>query len=76
MASDSIEARNALLAALAQRNDWLLIFDNAPDAAAIRSFLPAAGQGHVLITSRDSKWHGVARSFCLRVMEWEKRLNF
>jgi tetratricopeptide (TPR) repeat protein len=31
---------------------WLLILDNADEPALLESWLPAAGQGHVLITSR------------------------
>ena len=34
---------------------WLLIFDNAPDRAAVERFLPPAGPGRVLITSRNAK---------------------
>ena len=36
--------------------EWLLIFDNAPDRAAVERFLPSAGRGRVLITSRDPFW--------------------
>ncbi|MET8155994.1 tetratricopeptide repeat protein [Sphaerisporangium sp. NPDC005289] len=44
-------------AALAARSDpWLLIFDNALDAEAVHTFLPPAGDGHVLITSRSGHW--------------------
>ena len=35
---------------------WLLVFDNAPDRAAIARFLPPAGAGRVLITSRNQIW--------------------
>ncbi len=35
---------------------WLLIFDNAPDHATIRDFLPNSVDGHVLITSRNQDW--------------------
>ena len=46
--------------ALAERSGWLLIFDNAPDPTAVAEFLPVAGGGHVLVTSRDPAWHGIA----------------
>jgi hypothetical protein len=36
--------------------EWLLIFDNAPDLAAIEAFLPPAGRGRVLITSQSGLW--------------------
>jgi Domain of unknown function (DUF4062)/Tetratricopeptide repeat len=35
---------------------WLLVFDNAPDRAAVAPFVPPAGDGRVLITSRDQIW--------------------
>jgi tetratricopeptide (TPR) repeat protein len=37
---------------LETRENWLLILDNADEPALLESWLPAAGQGHVLITSR------------------------
>jgi tetratricopeptide (TPR) repeat protein len=37
-----------------------VIFDNAPDPAAVAEFLPGGGGGHVLVTSRDSAWLGIA----------------
>jgi hypothetical protein len=46
--------------ALGERSGWLLIFDNAPDPAAVAEFLPGVGGGHVLVTSRDSAWQGIA----------------
>jgi hypothetical protein len=43
-------------AALACRDDWLLIFDNAPDPVDIDGLLPPAGGGRVLITSQYPLW--------------------
>jgi hypothetical protein len=37
---------------------WLLIFDNAPDAASVAALLPPAGHGRVLITSQYPHWPG------------------
>jgi tetratricopeptide (TPR) repeat protein len=45
---------------LGERSGWLLIFDNAPDPAAVAEFLPGVGGGHVLVTSRNSAWQGIA----------------
>ena len=36
--------------------EWLLIFDNAPNPPSLRGYLPPAGHGRVLITSRDPFW--------------------
>jgi tetratricopeptide (TPR) repeat protein len=46
--------------ALGERSGWLLIFDNAPDPVAVADYLPGSGGGHVLVTSRDSAWQGIA----------------
>ena len=35
---------------------WLLVFDNAPDRASVARFVPPAGRGRVLITSRNQIW--------------------
>ena len=35
---------------------WLLVFDNAPDRASVARFVPPAGPGQVLITSRNQIW--------------------
>jgi hypothetical protein len=51
---DSVASVHALLAASA--GDWLLMFDNAPDRPALARFLPPAGRGRVLVTSRNTDW--------------------
>jgi transcriptional regulator with XRE-family HTH domain len=51
--------RRAVLAALHERDHWLLIFDNAVGTEGIADWLPS-GNGHVLITSRASNWHDLA----------------
>jgi tetratricopeptide (TPR) repeat protein len=73
--SDLEATREAVRAALSQRNDWLLIFDNAPSPDAVRAYFPEPA-GHALITSQNSKWHGAGRSFCLRVMEKGEAAEF
>ena len=40
----------------AYQTEWLLLFDNAPDRASVEAFLPPAGRGRVLITSRNPNW--------------------
>jgi tetratricopeptide (TPR) repeat protein len=49
----------AVHAVLADRpGGWLLIFDNARDAAAVAGVLPPAGDGQVIITSQNPEWPG------------------
>ena len=40
---------------------WILVFDNAEHPDVVRPFLPP-GNGHVVVTSRNSEWAGVART--------------
>jgi hypothetical protein len=40
----------------ASQADWLLVLDNAPDRSSVEAFLPPAGRGRVLITSRNRNW--------------------
>jgi tetratricopeptide (TPR) repeat protein len=44
---------------LEENEDWLLVFDNAESTDILRRYLPAAGRGHVLVTSRDQIWRDV-----------------
>ena len=51
---DPVASVHGVLAAIAA--GWLLVFDNAPDRASVAAFLPPAGRGRVLVTSRDPIW--------------------
>ena len=51
---DPVASVHGVLAAY--RAKWLLVFDNAPSRASVQAFLPPAGRGRVLITSRDQIW--------------------
>ena len=48
----------AVHAALARRDDWLLVLDNVPDPGAVAGLAPPAGGGGVVITSRHGYWPG------------------
>ena len=74
-ANNAGELRDAVCGELERRNDWLLIFDDAPDRESIRSYIPKK-HGHVLVTSRQSNWDGVGKSFCLRVLERPDAIEF
>jgi Tetratricopeptide repeat len=53
-ARDPVASVHAVLAAFPA--GWLLVFDNAPDQASVRRFLPPAGHGRVLVTSQSALW--------------------
>jgi hypothetical protein len=53
VAGDPVVAVHRALAAAA---GWLLVFDNMPSPEAIEALLPLAGDGRVLITSRNALW--------------------
>ena len=54
---DTADAADRVHAALAARRDrWLLLLDNVTDAEALGGALPAAGSGHVLVTTRSAYW--------------------
>jgi hypothetical protein len=53
-ARDPVASVHGVLAAFP--GEWLLVFDNAPDRASVQRFLPPAGGGRVLITSRNALW--------------------
>ena len=55
---------------------WLLVFDNAEDPAALRPNLPDRGGHHVLITSRNPAWGGIARPVATAVWTPEQGADF
>ncbi|MGW6354623.1 FxSxx-COOH system tetratricopeptide repeat protein [Streptomyces sp. NPDC055092] len=56
----------ALLDHLRTQQRWLIVLDNAEDPAQIEPWLPE-GPGHVLITSRNHDWRGIAHQTGLDV---------
>ena len=52
-------ALGRLFGVLRERERWLVIFDNAEQPAALQELLPG-GPGHVIITSRNPDWRGLA----------------
>jgi tetratricopeptide (TPR) repeat protein len=59
-----------------QEARWLLIFDNATDAASVGKLLPRNSNGHILITSRDQNWRGVAHPLQVAPLPREDSINF
>jgi tetratricopeptide (TPR) repeat protein len=61
---------------LRQNRGWLLIFDNAPDAASVRDYIPGANTGHVIVTSRSHSWKGIANPLSVKVLPIEEAIAF
>lgn len=68
--------RHALRKHLEERNDYLLIFDNANGAAGIRDFIPTPCRGAVLITSRNPNWGSLARSAAVHGLTRDESVQF
>jgi Domain of unknown function (DUF4062)/Tetratricopeptide repeat len=51
---DPVAAVHGALASY--RAGWLLVFDNAPDRAAVAALVPPGGRGRILVTSRNPNW--------------------
>lgn len=62
---DPARGVEATLDLLDQRDNWLLVFDNAEHPDDIRRFLPKSGRGRIIITSRYPAWGAVARSLSI-----------
>lgn len=56
---------------LLHNSNWLLIFDNIDNLAVAEPFLPKAGQGHIVLTTRAWALGGVAQRIELQKMEPE-----
>lgn len=70
------DIRHALRRKLNERNDWLLIFDNAAGVDDVKNYLPQDRTGHVIITSRNPNWDSIARPFPLRPMKRVDSVQF
>ena len=75
-ANDQSEIIQAVRHWLGQHTGWLLVFDNAPDAPALREYLPQGETGHVIVTSRDPDWSGTASALGVRVFERPESVEF
>lgn len=59
-----------------QPSTWLLVFDNAESVEALRPYLPQAGHHHLLITSRNPAWGGVAKPLELETWTPQQGADF
>ncbi|MFI6876838.1 FxSxx-COOH system tetratricopeptide repeat protein [Streptomyces sp. NPDC050400] len=55
-------------------DNWLLIFDNAEDIDAVRSYFPSGGPGKIIVTSRNRDWERVATPLSVDVFEREESI--
>ncbi|MFE5208996.1 FxSxx-COOH system tetratricopeptide repeat protein [Streptomyces sp. NPDC056600] len=54
--------------------NWLLVFDNAEDIEAVRSYFPVGGPGKIIVTSRNREWERVAHPLTVDVFEREESI--
>lgn len=57
---------------LQEHAGWLLIFDNVVDPRVLQEFLPMAGPGHIVLTTRVQALGPIARPLELREMQPEE----
>ena len=69
------ERAAGVVAALGSRRDWLVVFDNAHRPGDLAGWLPG-GAGHVLITSRDRAWSGIATQIDLDTFTRAESVTF
>jgi len=55
---------------------WLLIYDNVPDEQSIEDFVPRGATGHVIITSRDTRWDRIAAPLAVDLWERSESVAF
>lgn len=61
---------------LEDESRWLLVFDNAEEPGELEPYLPRAGRGACLVTSRTKDWRGLARAIPLAPFPREESLEF
>jgi tetratricopeptide (TPR) repeat protein len=74
--TDQRRVTEAVRAWLGRNADWLLVFDNARDPGDIRDYLPQGGTGHVLVTSRNQNWGGIAQKISVPILKRAESVNF
>lgn len=75
-ATEQSAAIEAVRRWLEQNGGWLLVFDNVPGRQDVRDYLPQGGTGHVIITSRDPIWSGVASPLAVQVWPRGESIKF
>ncbi len=62
--------------ALGQQDRWLLVYDNAQAPTDLMGLRPPAGGGHMLVTSRNPAWGGVAATVRVDVLPRDQAVGF
>jgi len=73
---DQTEITKAVKRWLEHNSGWMLIFDNARDQKDVRDYLPKGGAGHLIITSRNPHWSGVAKLLPVEVFDRAESIDF
>jgi len=55
---------------------WSTIFDNAEEAQPVRGYLPPGNTGHIIVTSRNPIWTGVAKPLSVTTLPLDKAIEF
>ena len=76
MRRNSVSLVEAVKKWLRQNRGWLLIFDNAEDVKSIHNCMPRGGMGHIIITSRNPNWAGVAKSLSVKALPMAEAIEF
>ena len=61
---------------LEQNQGWLLVFDNVPGPEDVRERLPRGQTGHVIVTSRNPNWSGVASPLSVQLWDRDESVDF
>lgn len=61
---------------LEENGGWLLVFDNAVKAADIEAYLPDAPHGHIIVTSRNHDWRGLAEEIPIDLWSETESVRF
>jgi NB-ARC domain len=73
--ADQAETIGVLFDQMRQRERWLLIFDNAEQPHDLRPYWPSSS-GHVLVTSRNPSWGGLAATVQVDVLRRPEAVAF
>ncbi|KIL65149.1 hypothetical protein M378DRAFT_38361, partial [Amanita muscaria Koide BX008] len=67
---DATPSAESALEWISDRNDWLMVFDNAGGGyKVVEKFIPSGNGGSILITSRDRNLARITSGSCLEVTE-------